>query len=191
MRRNHARGGCVVLDRVGNLDGTQESGRNAMIQFFVAGHPRPQGSKRGFSRGGKVIMVESCERLKDWRASIAYNAAKVRPDAPIKGDVEAILEFYLPRPTSHFGTGKNRGMVRPVAPRFPSGHMSGDIDKLTRCVLDGITGVLIADDSQVVRLVAKKLFSDGLTPGVRISISEDSSETGWTEETAAFLMKEV
>jgi len=117
-------------------------------------------------------MVESCERLKDWRSAINYHAAVVKPETPIMGNVEAILDFYLPRPRSHFGSGRNSQAVRPTAPRYPAGHMSGDIDKLTRCVLDGITGVLIADDSQVVRLSARKLFADNITPGVRISVRE-------------------
>lgn len=142
------------------------------LSFFVAGCPRPQGSKRAYIRGGKPVLVESCERLKDWRSAISYHAGQVRPGTPITGDVEAVLEFYLPRPRSHFGTGKNSGAVRLSAPQFPSGHMSGDIDKLTRCVLDGITGVLIADDSQVVRLSARKLFADGAAPGVKVSIGE-------------------
>lgn len=143
-----------------------------MLTFFVAGHPKPQGSKRGFVRGGKVVLVESCEQLKDWRSAVSYHAAKVWPEAPLTGDMEALLDFYLPRPRSHYGTGKNSQAVRATAPRYPAGHMSGDIDKLTRCVLDGITGVLIADDSQVVRLSARKLFADGAGPGVRVSIGE-------------------
>ena len=50
--------------------------------------------------------------------------------------------------------------------------VSPDLDKLVRSTLDGLTGALMADDSQVVDLIARKRIADvGQSPGVRIRIS--------------------
>ena len=41
---------------------------------------------------------------------------------------------------------------------LPIGRNIGDIDKLCRGVLDALTGVVFADDAQVVRLTAGKNY---------------------------------
>ncbi len=48
-----------------------------------------------------------------------------------------------------------------------------DVDKLARCVLDALTGVVYADDGQVVAMRLSKQYAsiDG-APGVAITISE-------------------
>jgi Holliday junction resolvase RusA-like endonuclease len=51
---------------------------------------------------------------------------------------------------------------------MPIGRV-GDIDKLSRAVLDTLSGVIIADDSQVVRLYVTKLYG---IPGADISVGK-------------------
>ena len=83
-----------------------------------------------------------------------------------------MLSFYLPRPKGHHGTGKNAGIVKASAPRFPA--TKPDIDKLTRSTLDalGEAGVW-ADDSQVVRLSVSKDYADTRTwVGAWVEVSE-------------------
>jgi Holliday junction resolvase RusA-like endonuclease len=69
------------------------------------------------------------------------------------------LRFWLTRPASHYGTGRNKAVVKPSAPRRPAGRP--DVDKLARAVLDGLTmGGAFTDDSQVVELQASKWYVD-------------------------------
>jgi len=139
------------------------------ISFFVPGHPKPQGSKRGFNRGGKVVMVESCAALHDWRSAVSYHAAKVRPEKLIEGPVRMNIIFSLPRPRSHYRTGAHLNELRASAPQYPIGHQTGDLDKLTRTMFDALTGVIYVDDSQVVVADIRKGYG---TPGVEIKIKE-------------------
>lgn len=142
------------------------------ISFFVAGTPKPQGSKRAFNRPGSKhpTMVESAgEALKDWRASVRYTAAA--HSRQIKGAVDVHLTFQFVRPKSHFGSGANSAVLKPSAPLQHT--KKPDIDKLTRAVLDALTNVAIEDDSSVVGLQVQKRYST--QQGCRITITKANS----------------
>jgi len=126
--------------------------------------PAPQGSKRHVGNGR---MVESSPRLKPWREAVRQEAlATGEPftDQP----VYVHLLFRFRRPKSHYSA---KGELKPSAPAC---HITRpDIDKLARSTLDGITGVLINDDSQVAFLVASKEYALlGELEGCQIEIRE-------------------
>lgn len=145
----------------------------ARIAFDVAGLPVPQGNLRAGLIAGKARVIHSGPKfgpLHAWREAIATEAraAHVR-DELLTEAVGVNLTFRMPRPQSHYTP---RGPLRPSAPVFPAGRV-GDIDKLARAVLDAVTGVLIADDAQVVELVARKVYVDRwVQPGVAVEVSE-------------------
>jgi len=127
-----------------------------MIQFTVRGLPVPQGSKRVF---GKAVVESNESRLRPWRLDVASSAHEAMNGAgPHQGPVEVILRFSLPRPKSHFGTGRNKDVLKASAPAYPTGKP--DIDKLARAVLDAISQICFRDDSQVARLDAIKQYAD-------------------------------
>jgi len=76
--------------------------------------------------------------------------------------VSVTLRFYVPRPQGHYGSGRNAGLLRDSAPLRP--FVRPDVDKQARQVLDAITGVLYADDGQVVELAASKHYAEGDDP---------------------------
>ena len=118
--------------------------RGRMTQVFIEGRPAPQGSKRHLGNG---IMVESSKAVKPWRVDVAWRARGAFL-TPFDGPVKLELEFVMPRPKS---TPKKS---TPAAIKRP------DVDKLARAVLDAITGVVVADDSQIVHLVATKRIAE-------------------------------
>ena len=71
--------------------------------------------------------------------------------------------FLFSRPKSHFGTGKNANKLKQKAPEFVTSSATGDIDKLCRSTLDGLSakagGTVIKDDSLVVSLKAIKKYA--------------------------------
>jgi Holliday junction resolvase RusA-like endonuclease len=147
-----------------------------VIEVIVRGIPAPQGSKNAIKRkDGGVSLVESSKAVGPWREAIrATTQARMHAHAmsPLGGPVAVRAWFWLPRPTGHYGTGRNAGQVRPSAPVRPS--VKPDLDKLIRAVLDGLTdGGAWKDDGQVVELTARKLYVlPGLTPGAKIEITE-------------------
>ena len=133
------------------------------LYIDVPGVAAPQGSKKGFSRAGstRVQMVESSARVKPWRESIRAAALAEMGDdwTPIDGPVEVTITYYLPRPKSHYGTGRNAGQLKPTVPLAHT--TKPDIDKLDRAVLDALTSAGVwRDDSQVWSLYPVKLYAD-------------------------------
>lgn len=124
----------------------------------VPGVPAPQGSKRHVGRG---ILVESSKAVGPWRERIAWFTAQAITSRTVTTGAVAIrLDFVMPRPAS---TPKR---TTPPAVKRP------DLDKLSRAALDAITGIAIADDSQVIELHAtKRLAEIGETPGLTITIT--------------------
>lgn len=128
------------------------------LYIDVPGVAAPQGSKRHVGNGR---MIESSARVKPWRESIRAAALAEMGDdwTPIDGPVEVTVAYYLPRPKSHYGTGRNAGTLKPSAPTY---HTSKpDIDKLDRAVLDALTSAGVwRDDSQVWSLYPVKKYAD-------------------------------
>ena len=127
------------------------------VTFTVPGKPAPQGSKRHVGRG---ILIESSKEVGPWRERVALAAHNAMAGCElITAAVTVRLDLVLPRPKS---TPKT---YTPPAAKRP------DVDKLARACLDAITGVIVADDSQIVDLHAtKRLAEHGETPGVAITV---------------------
>ena len=138
-----------------------------MIVFEVEGTPRPQGSKSNVGRG---IMVESSKYVAEWRSWVRFRAATAFVGLqPLVGAVQVNVEFCFDRPQTH-STKKG---LRPNAPEFKP--TKPDIDKLLRAVLDAMTGVCFADDSQVVAIYCTKKFSRAAVTKVEVfNLSGDS-----------------
>ena len=125
------------------------------MRIVVYGKPITQGSK---IRTRWSMRDSNGETLLPWRDNVraaAVNAKDGFGEAPVQVDIT----FTFARPKGHFGTGRNAGILNRSALPFPSSHAIGDIDKLTRAILDALTDAGVwNDDSQVIQLVARKLF---------------------------------
>lgn len=123
-----------------------------MISYFIEGEPAPQGSKTGFVKNGRVVMVEASKKVKPWREAVAAQTQEYRaskwPNAEqwtLTSPVEIALVFYLPRPKT-------------VSRKFPS--VKPDLDKLIRSTFDGLTtGGLYTDDALVIAVSASKEYA--------------------------------
>ncbi|MFI6248978.1 RusA family crossover junction endodeoxyribonuclease [Streptomyces sp. NPDC051016] len=128
------------------------------FDFEVHGTPGPQGSK---TRNAAGAMYESSAKVKPWREAVKSAALdRLSYDicwSPLREAVRLEVVFTLPRPKSHFGTGKNAGLVKASAPQYPIGKP--DTDKLLRSTQDALkdAGVLL-DDSVVTDTVAAKRY---------------------------------
>ena len=134
----------------------------------IDGLPKPQGSKRVFN--GRIVEA-SGNALKVWRKAIADECFKqVTEDHQLMlGPVRVEVDFYLPRPPSV----KRNKRESPIVPP--------DVDKLSRALLDGINqghktgkvgdGMVYADDSQVIELIARKHYADDREPGADVTVT--------------------
>ncbi len=128
---------------------------DSLISFHVKGLPVPQGSTRAWVLHGKPVITSSAKGLGTWRRLVADVAQNYAPPEPWEGPVGIELHFGLPKPKS----APKRKRVWP--------DKRPDLDKLTRAVLDALTYVVFADDSQVVEIHASKDYG---APGVVVEI---------------------
>ena len=143
------------------------------ITIRVVGIPAPQGSKT-LTRYG--AMIEASKKVKPWRNDVKEAALKCYNSGALNFPVKTDIEFVFPRPKSHFGTGKNAEVLKPSAPQYCTSRGNGDIDKLSRSTLDGLSvsagGSVLEDDSLVVELNTKKRYvNKNELPGAYIAIS--------------------
>jgi len=128
------------------------------LTFVIYGLPAPQGSKRHMGNG---ILIESSKAVKPWRQDVKHAALNCIPhdwDTTLPMALSVVFRFK--RPQAHIG---KRGL-KPSAPQHCTSARAGDIDKLCRSLMDGLTGVAYDDDRQVVRVIAEKRYTAGDEP---------------------------
>ena len=143
-----------------------------MIKFWIAGIPKPSGSKRGFvnKKTGRVIITDAAgQPSKDWRYDCKKAAEAAMDGAPpLAGALTLDVIFVMPRPKSHYRTGKNAGLIKPDAPFFCT--TTPDATKLTRGLEDSLTGIVWKDDAQVCVQYVRKLYD--ANPGAWVVVRE-------------------
>lgn len=131
-------------------------------EHFIPGVPKPQGSKTAGvnERTGKTFVREDNKGTKPWRKRMveALQDERGRPLHRFDSAVWVSLRFVFLRPKSH----------RPDS--LPTSKLLGDVDKLTRNVLDALTqSGVITDDKYVIKLRdVEKVY--GPNPGVHIKV---------------------
>lgn len=129
-----------------------------MFAFDVIGTAVQQGSKKAFAvkKGGEftgqINVAEMAKGLRPWRKIVtaAANAAKADypQELPMDGPLFLVLEFWMPRPTSH---PKTKMTYPTKAP---------DLDKLIRAMGDSITDAKVwADDARVISISASEFYA--------------------------------
>jgi crossover junction endodeoxyribonuclease RusA len=136
------------------------------LTFTVYGTAVPKGNHKAFHpRGMKFpIITESNRNVSSWQQLVAEGASHALQQRPASErglymfGVRLSIAFFLPRPKT--------------LPRKVSAHVKApDLDKLVRAVADAMTNVIFRDDSQVVELVAQKLYApEGIAPHVDVRV---------------------
>jgi Holliday junction resolvase RusA-like endonuclease len=118
---------------------------------------------RGFVRNGRAILTSNNKKMKPYRQEVANTAMTAAFEAgclhlPMAGKHEPVklsLKFYFARPVS-IPKKRTEIVVKP------------DIDKIIRATADALTGILYADDAQIVEMNASKHY--GTPERVEVSI---------------------
>ncbi len=134
------------------------------MTFFVMGTPKPQSRPRAFKRGNHAAVYSP---VTEWRNDVKYAAAQ---EEAIQGAVKVMIHYHFHRPDSHYGTGRNAGILKKSAPMQMIKRP--DLDNLNKAVLDALQdGGLLADDSAVVQLESmKRYISRAAKQGASITI---------------------
>lgn len=121
------------------------------IKFTVRGNPKAQ--KR--HKTGRFSTYDPSSEEKDlFRAAVQHNA----PEQLITSPIALNVGFFITRPKSHFGTGKNADKLRLNVSNFCT--TKPDIDNYCKFVMDALNGIYWKDDSIIVHLAAYKVYHD-------------------------------
>ena len=142
-----------------------------LFSLFVPGIPVAKGSKRAFASKGRAWCVETNEaKQRPWVSAIREAVGPRITGGPTRDAVDVRMTFFFSRPRSHYN---RRGALLPSAPQVHA-HKP-DVDKLARCVLDALTGLVYVDDSQVKLLSVGRYWSEpgggpGMIPGMGLAV---------------------
>src|SRR3954449_13019503 len=129
------------------------------MSFEVVGAPARGGSKtprpvfkKDPDRPGKFKPVTTASGMptvnspavskltKPWMNAVAEAAVfewGARDCFVLDGPLLIRLDFYFPRPATHYGTGRNAGQLKDSAPLYPD-TVGADLDKLARSTVDAL-----------------------------------------------------
>ena len=137
-----------------------------------------QGSMQlmGVSREGKPRLRYPSTTVEARNYVISAIAQKWGGRDPLTGPIAVDVLFEPARPKYHWGTGRNKGVLKPSAPL----HMTTTpdfVDKGLRLVLDALTiAGVYDDDSQVVSAFSNKQYSRKKQPRTTLRVYDLSQE---------------
>lgn len=135
------------------------------IHFQVEGNPKGKGRPR-FSRVGNFTKVYTDKQTLTYEAMIATFAKQAMgATEPLKTPVSVFLYVRLPVPQSYPKKRREAclsGLERPCK--------KPDIDNIAKTYLDAMNGIIFVDDTQVIDLHVKKLYS--VVAGVDVMVME-------------------
>jgi Holliday junction resolvase RusA-like endonuclease len=133
------------------------------FSFTIFGVAQPQGSTRAFLPRGwtRPVLTTDNAKLKPWRQQLAQTAMVTMHDCGAKMAARGVpisitLTFYFDKPKSE----RKAAQYKTTKP---------DLDKLLRAVLDALTGIAYADDSQVTECRVAKIFGSPARLEVHVS----------------------
>ncbi len=135
-----------------------------VVRLVVPGPPVAWARAR--RRGGRYFtapaQAEYAERVRQ-----AWLMAG-RPRLPDEVVLAVRGDFHLPRPASHYGTGRNAGQLRPSAPAWPLGKP--DVDNLLKAPLDALGGLLYHDDAHVGHVQGTRRYASAGGPSTVLEV---------------------
>ncbi|MBE3085173.1 MAG: RusA family crossover junction endodeoxyribonuclease [Bacteroidetes bacterium] len=123
-----------------------------MIEFAIEGVPIPQHRPRACRRGNFINVYDSQKKDKEnmrWKIKFEYR------DKPLAMPLKIELLFAMPIPKSTSKIRRNAMLTNDMPPA-----KRPDADNLCKWFLDCLTGILYEDDSQIIELNIKKIYSE-------------------------------
>lgn len=145
------------------MNAEEMSVRPLSVRFEVPGIPRGKGRPRAaVIRGHARIYTPKVTAQEEGAVRLfASQAMQGRP--LMEGPIDLRLAAYMPVPASWSGRKREMALANRI---MPTGRP--DLDNVLKLVSDGINGVCIRDDSQVVSFTADKRYD--ATPRIVVEI---------------------
>ncbi len=80
------------------------------------------------------------------------------PTEQMTNPILCTLHFFCKRPKTHYKSGKNAHILKETAPKYNVNNK--DLDNMVKFVLDALNDKLYTDDSLIVEINCKKMYSE-------------------------------
>ena len=135
------------------------------IRLVIPGDPVAQGRPRACIRGKHASVYSNQQKeMRDFQVK----ALERFFEKPIDEAVVVKMRFYLRRPKSHYGTGKNAGILKPSAPRYHA--QKPDTSNLIKFAEDALNGILWTDDAIIIEIIGSKAWANNSDPRTEIDV---------------------
>ena len=135
------------------------------IKLVIEGTPVGKGRPRVASRGS-FAHAYTPKKTKNYEKLIQNNyLSNYTYEDMLKGPIKAKLMEYFPIPESLSKKKKEE-----LSNNFEKHTKKPDIDNVIKTVFDALNNVAFEDDSNIVELTAKKLYSNN--PRIELTLSE-------------------
>ena len=134
-----------------------------MITITIPGNPIAKKRPR-FARRVKFVTTYSDQQTEEGTALLMIR--EQWQDPPLEGPLAVKMAFYMPRPSSHYGSGKNAGKLKYGAPAW---HIKKpDVDNMEKFISDVCNGLIWRDDSQIVASMTQKQYDSNPRTEIQI-----------------------
>ena len=107
-----------------------------MIKFTIIGKPKQQQRHRPSARGG-YYDPSAKDKKQIW-----LQIAKFKPKQPFVGDISLKVTFYMPRPKSHYRTGKYAHLLKERCKDIFYHKSKPDLDNLVKYISDVMNNII-------------------------------------------------
>lgn len=134
------------------------------VAFEVPGKPTAKGRPR-FARRGQFVATYSDAKTASYEALVGWYAMQAMAGRnKFEGALKAEIVITLPIPQSW---SKKKRAAAFLGEILPTGKP--DLDNFLKAAVDGMNGIVYADDAQICMISASKNY--GETQGMHIAIS--------------------
>ena len=135
------------------------------VCFCVEGTPVPKGRPR-FRSVGKFVQTYTDSKTREFEAVVAEASSKAMGESdPLRTPLKVFLQFTMPIPAS---VTKKR--LKSILDGMEVHTKKPDLDNLIKATLDGMSGIVFDNDSQIVNISATKKY--GTHPQTDILVME-------------------
>lgn len=137
------------------------------IRLVIPGDPIEQKRARACIRGKRAAVYSTQQKeVRDFQVK----ALEQFRGKPLTGPLAVMMFFYMKRPKSHYGTGRNARALKKSAPKH---HVkTPDSSNLVKFAEDCLNGCVWKDDAQIVDSYGFKRYAEYGEPETIIDIRE-------------------
>ena len=133
------------------------------LKFEIPIEPKAQKRHRHHKFG---VYDPSSSDKKEIRKAILKSV----PKEPFESAIVLHIHFKCKRPKSHYGTGKNKEIIKQKALHLMK-TTKPDLDNYIKLYMDVFSGLFWKDDNQVIQISSSKCYADNY-PRAEVMITE-------------------